>query len=193
MNNLEDRLDAMKEKISSVEFQKNLGSANEVSYFVFDYDPSDEIFVRDYVTKLANDVNHKTHLDYNIKVFDLYNMMIDYLKEEDILEDVFMMEEDEGYDEVAESIKDSLGVDTVDDNYYINYIEEHIDDNSIVFITGVGKIYPIVRAHKILNNLHQQIDNIPVILFLPGVYNGLEIKLFGKLNSNYYRAFKLID
>jgi len=192
-NNLNERLDAMKDKISSVEFRKNLGSANEVSYFVFDYHPNDELFLRKYLTDLVHNINKKDHLDYNIKLFDLYDLMIFFLKDEDILEEVFEMENDEGYEEVVESIKDSMGIDTLDDNYFIQYIKNNIDDNSIVFITGLGKAYPIIRAHKILNNLHLVIENVPVILFLPGTYNGLEIKLFGKMNSNYYRAFKLID
>lgn len=186
------RLQQIEEKIDTPEFKENTGSANEVSCFIFDYDPKDELMVRDYVHDLVERVNQKTYLDYHINCFDLYDIMINYLKKEDILEDVFEMEE-EGFEEVALSIGDAMGINTMDENYFIDYIKERIDKNSVIFITGVGKIYPIVRAHKILNNLHLAIDNIPVVLFLPGTYSAQNISLFGLLNDNYYRAFKLIE
>lgn len=192
MSQTMSRLQQIEEKIDMPEFKENTGSANEVSCFIFDYDPKDELMVRDYVHDLVERVNQKTYLDYHINCFDLYDIMINYLKKEDFLEAVFEMEE-EGFEEVALSIGDAMGINTMDENYFIDYIKERIDKNSVIFITGVGKIYPIVRAHKILNNLHLAIDNIPVVLFLPGTYSAQNISLFGLLNDNYYRAFKLIE
>ena len=75
----------------------------------------------------------------------------------------------------------------------INYIMDYAYENSIVFITGVGKCYPIVRSHNILNNLHQVIDAVPVVMFFPGEYSGQDLHLFGTIkDDNYYRAFKLV-
>lgn len=190
---INDRLDLIENKISSEDFRKNIGSANEVGYYVFDYEPKEELIVRKYIDQLVEEINQKDYLDFHIKKFDLYDILLQYIKEEDILETIFEIEEDEGFHEVSESIKDGMGIDTLDDNYLIKHIQNNIDNNSIVFITGLGKVYPIIRAHKVLNNLHLVIDNVPVILFLPGMYSGLEIKLFGSLTTNYYRAFKLID
>lgn len=192
MNTIQ-KLDRIEAKITSQEFRKNIGSANEVSYYIFDYDPKDEMVVRSYVEKLADKINSKDFLDYNIVVFDLYEIMINYLNEEGILDDVFEIEENEGFDELNASIRDSMGIDGLSGNYYADFIKSNIDSESIVFITGVGKIYPIVRAHKILKNLHLLVDSVPVIVFVPGSYNGVNIQLFGRLSDNYYRAFKLID
>lgn len=37
------------------------------------------------------------------------------------------------------------------------------------------------------------IDNVPVVLFYPGNYDGQELVLFGEIkDDNYYRAFKLV-
>ena len=64
----------------------------------------------------------------------------------------------------------------------------------VVLITGIGKCYPILRSHTVLNNLHQVVDNVPVVLFYPGNYDGQELVLFGEIkDDNYYRAFKLVD
>lgn len=190
---LSDRLDLIEKKISSEEFRNNTGTANEVGYYVFDYDPKDELIVRDYVNELVNKINSKEYLEYHINCFDLYDLMIQSLKEEDILDDILDMEETDGYSDVSNTIQDTMGINSLKDNYIINTIKKNIDDKSIVFITGVGKAYPIIRAHKVLKNTHLKIDNVPVVVFLPGKYSGLEISLFGKLNTNYYRAFKLID
>lgn len=190
---LNEKLDLIEKKISSEEFRNNTGTANEVGYYVFDYDPKDELIVRDYVNELVNKINSKEYLEYHINCFDLYDLMIQSLKEEDILDDILDMEETDGYSDVSNTIQDTMGINSLNDNYIINTIKKSIDDKSIVFITGVGKAYPIIRAHKVLKNTHLKIDNVPVVIFLPGKYSGLEISLFGKLNTNYYRAFKLID
>ena len=61
-------------------------------------------------------------------------------------------------------------------------------------ITGIGKCYPLLRSHTVLNNLHQVIDSVPVVMFYPGEYDGQELVLFGEIkDDNYYRAFKLVD
>jgi len=81
---------------------------------------------------------------------------------------------------------------TAPDNQIIKYINENTPENSIIFITGVGKSYPIVRAHSILNNLHPVSDDIPIVMFYPGKFTGQELILFSEIkDDNYYRAFRL--
>ena len=47
-----------------------------------------------------------------------------------------------------------------EENAFLDKFKEGIadDGNSIVLITGVGKAFPVVRSHTILNNLQ---SNIP--------------------------------
>lgn len=47
-----------------------------------------------------------------------------------------------------------------------------------MFLTGIGKCYPILRSHKVLNNLHQAFVKAPVVMFFPGTYNEQELILF---------------
>ncbi len=71
-------------------------------------------------------------------------------------------------------------------------LQEDLTD-SVVFLTGVGKCHPIIASHNILNNLHQVLDSVPVVMFYPGEYSGQDLKLFGTMDSrNYYRAFQLV-
>jgi len=69
------------------------------------------------------------------------------------------------------------------------------DGNHIVLITGVGKVYPIIRSHTILNKLQPVIKKNPVVMMYPGRYdlnNSMCLRLFDRLgDDNYYRAFPL--
>lgn len=77
---------------------------------------------------------------------------------------------------------------------FLQKIKEQLGDHNVVLITGVGKVYPFVRSHNILNNLQEILDKIPVIMFFPGKYDGLSLRLFDRFkDDNYYRAFRLVD
>ena len=63
----------------------------------------------------------------------------------------------------------------------------------MVFLTGVGAAYPLVRTHSLLNNLQPLLGNIPLVMFYPGRFNGQSL-MFGDLQETpYYRAFRLVD
>ena len=63
----------------------------------------------------------------------------------------------------------------------------------VLLITGVGKVYPFMRSHNILDNIQYLFSDIPVLMLYPGTFNGQDLGLFGKfLDGHYYRAFNLI-
>lgn len=67
------------------------------------------------------------------------------------------------------------------------------DQHDLVIVSGVGSVWPLLRAHTLLNNLQAVMGQTPLVLFYPGRYDGHSLRLFGKLkNNNYYRAFKLV-
>ena len=126
-------------------------------------------------------------------VFDLYEIMISVLKEKGYLEKCYNIESKRGFEKLSVAISNLLQVNTTD-GLIVDYIKSRIPEKAIVFLTGIGKCFPIIRSHTVLNNLHLVIDNVPVILFYPGVYNGQELILFGEIkDDNYYRAFKLVE
>ena len=188
---LDERLRKIEEVISDEDFRKNKGLSNEVGYYIFDYPAEEEIKVRRYLENLKNKNKTKPQ-GYELKIYDLYDIMIDLIEEEGLLESCIEMEEIDGMDYLISSVYDLLKMD-YDSNYFNTYIEENTPDNSIVFITGVGKIYPFLRSHGILNKLHLVFDRAPVVLFYPGKYDGQSLMLFSEFkDENYYRAFPLI-
>jgi len=191
MTNIESRLDKIEEKITNDDFLKNKGLGNEVGYYIFDYAPRNELIVRGHIAYLKEKIN-KSSSGLKIVEYDLYNMVIDILKDKGYLDKCFEFEKTKGLDFTYEAIIKMLRL-TSKSNLLVTHIVENTPQNSVVFITGVGKCYPLVRSHNVLNNLHQILDSVPVVMFFPGIYSGQDLQLFGTIkDDNYYRAFKLI-
>jgi hypothetical protein len=192
MMSLNKRLDLIEPKILEKSFRTGRGTANEVNFWIFDYDPEDEMAVRAHVSFLVNRINGK-HDDVSIACFDLYGLMLEVLREKDYLDKVKQMEETKGSNAVINPIKRTLRL-TEDGDMIIGKIVANLTpEKDIIFLTGIGKAWPIVRSHTILNNLHSRVDKNPLVIFFPGNYTN-ELRLFGEItDDNYYRAFKLIE
>lgn len=188
MANLNARLDSIIPKIKEEKFIDGRGLGNEISFYVFDYEPKDELIVRDYVKHIKKEFNYEG-TDRRIIEFDLYKMLIEITKEKRIFDRVFDMEERQGKDALFRAMTAFAKPEV-----FVQKIKEQLDDYNVVFLTGIGKVYPLVRSHNILNNLQEVLDKTPVVMFFPGTYDGQSLKLFSKFkDDNYYRAFRLVD
>ncbi len=187
-----EKLDAIWPRISDDKFQENKGTGGEVRYFIFDYEPCDERIMRQKIKDLKKRNNPDAD-GFTIVEFDLYNMVVDILRERGYLEKCVKYEKEKGREYLYKAISKTLRL-TTDQNLIVNRIMEQTPEKSVVFLTGVGKVFPYVRAHNVLNNLHQVFDKVPVIMFYPGNWNGQTLSLFGTIHDgNYYRAFPLIQ
>jgi len=188
MSLIRERLNKILGEIGSPAFLSNKGLGNEIGFYIFDYDPKDELLVREHVAYLKRTLQTGSPSRI-VTEFDLYAMMLDLLKKEGVLDDLPRIEEEQGSEYLAEALRDIAGPEV-----YIKLIADQVKGTDIVFLTGVGKVWPILRSHNVLNNLHHVLDKIPVIMFFPGNYDGAELRLFNKLkDDNYYRAFRLIE
>ena len=162
---LSQRLDEMELAIHKPSFRKGTGRANEVNYWVFDFE---------------------------LVVFDLYDIIIDFLEKKNFMEKCYDFEKKRGIERIVKAVTNSMKVND-DDSLIVQYIKEHTPENAVVFLTGIGKCYPILRSHKVLNNLHQAFVRCPVVMFFPGTYNEQELILFNEIkDDNYYRALRLV-
>lgn len=186
-----ERLDKIWDRISDQDFLANRGVANEVRYYVFDYEPCDELIIRDKIKALKKQNNPDADR-FQIVEFDLYEMVISILEEKGYIDKCVKFEEQKGMEYLYTAVTKMLRL-TNDDNLIVNRILENTPENAVVFLTGVGKVFPFVRSHNVLNNLHQVLDSVPVVMFYPGTWNGQSLSLFGTItDGNYYRAFPLI-
>jgi len=187
-----ERLDKILPKLQERQFRENKGLGNEIGFYIFDYDPSDELIVREHIKFLKHKVNNEDS-EVEIKEFDLYEIILEVLENKGYLKKVFELEKQRGTEHIINAVKKTLRL-TQNNDLVVEYIRDRVESNNIVFLTGVGKAWPIIRSHTVLNTLHSVIDYVPVVMFFPGVYDGLELKLFDEIkDDNYYRAFKLIE
>ena len=191
MADLNERLDQMEDAIRKPSFRQSSGRANEVNYWIFDYPPERELEVRERIKYMQNK-NAKGGEEFDLVVFDLYDIIIDFLEKNGFMEECYKFEQKKGLERITKAVSNSMKIND-DDNYIVQYIKDNTPQNAVVFLTGVGKCFPILRSHKVLNNLHQAFVRVPVVMFFPGVYNEQELILFGEIkDDNYYRAFKLV-
>ena len=188
MANLNSRLDQIIPKIKEDKFIEGRGLGNEISFYVFDYEPEGELVVRDYIKHIKREFDYEG-TNRRIVEFDLYKMLIEITKEKRIFDRIFEMEERQGKDALFKALTTFAKPEV-----FLQKINEQMQDHNVVFITGVGKVYPLVRSHSSLNNLQEVLDKIPVIMFFPGQYDGQSLQLFSRFkDDNYYRALRLID
>lgn len=192
MSNIEDRLNKLENKIKDEQFKTNKGLGNEVGYYIFDYLPEEELLIREKIINLEKKYRGK---ETKIVVFDLYDIIIKFLEEESFFDACVKFEEKKGLQEIVSAVNELLRMEEDNEkNELLLYIKKNTPKESIIFLTGIGKCYPILRSHKILNNMHQYIDEVPVIMFFPGIYDGQSLVLFGEIkDDNYYRAFRIVD
>lgn len=187
-----ERLDKILPKLQEKRFRENKGLGNEIGYYIFDYDPEEEFIVREHIKFLKQKINNENS-KIEIKEFDLYEIMLEILNEKNYLDKTFDIENKKGTEYILKGIQKTLRL-TLENDLVTQYIRQRVNNNHIVFITGVGKVWPIIRSHLILNTLHAVIDQVPLVMFFPGTYSGQDLNLFNEVEDrNYYRAFKLVD
>lgn len=191
MADLTARLNEMETAIRKPSFRQSIGRANEVNYWVFDYPPERELEVREHIAYLKNKNQGGTD-GFELVVFDLYDIIIDFLEQRGFMDKCYGFERKAGISRIVKAVNNSLKVND-DDSLIVRYIKDHTPENAVVFLVGIGKCYPILRSHKVLNNLHQAFVRVPVVMFFPGTYNEQELILFNEIkDDNYYRAFRLV-
>ena len=192
MASIHKRLDKILPIIMDERFREGKGLGNEIGFYIFDYDPEDELIVREHINFLKEKVNIDNR-EITIREFDLFEIVLETIKDKGYLEKVFEMEKQKGTESILTPIKKTLRL-TQNNDLIVDYIRNRIEDNDVVFLTGVGKAWPIIRSHTVLNNLHAVVDNVPLIMFYPGTYSGHDLHLFDEISDqNYYRAFTLVD
>ena len=185
MSNILDELSKISNRISEETFLKNKGLSNEVGIHVFCYDPSDELVVTAYFEELKKLENAL----FNLVECDLYNIFLSICEEKRIIKNISTTEERKG----KEFLKNQLQKIASAEAFVEKMKYEPHQYGDILLITGVGKVYPFMRSHKILDNIQHIFSDIPVIMLYPGTFNGQDLELFGSfLDGHYYRAFNLL-
>jgi BREX protein BrxB len=191
---LTSRLNQILPKVTSDEFLSGAGLGNEIAFYIFNYPPEEEVRVRNHIHFLIEHIpKHKPGLQ--VKHVNLLGFAVDHLKNRNLLEKSFKMQRERGDQHLLKQLETVL-----DPNKTKHMFAEMAkpEDHDLILVSGVGSVYPMLRAHKLLNNLPEVMGQTPLVMFYPGKYDGQYLRLFGKLSHSdlenpYYRAFKLVE
>lgn len=189
MNLFVSRLNKIWDRITSDELLHNKGLGNEIGFYIFDYPPEKEPQMREHIRFIIKRFE-KERAELSVIHIDLFDLMIGYLKERNLLDKTLHYEKNKGSDVVLKDLSKTLNAGKLAQEFAQKVEPENRD---LVLVSGVGKIWPLLRSHLLLNNLQPLMGNTPLVMFYPGRYSGQDLRLFDRLEGkNYYRAFRLI-
>ncbi len=191
---LQQRFQHLFDVIGSPRFLNKQGLGNEVPFFICPFNPDEAVSMERIRLQLGNRLEQA-----GIKVLDinLYDLTIEMLKEREIWEQVL---ETESNVDKAEFMELLQGVLDTKDNLVPAIAEKMYEATfDVLFLSGVGEVFPYIRSHNVLNNLQSTAKDQPTVMFFPGSYvhtleKGASLDLFGRMNDDkYYRAFNIFD
>jgi hypothetical protein len=142
-------------------------------------------------------VTRITHTGIAVLDLSLYDLSLGILEERGILKQILEIEQQSDKGEIRELLQSVLGPEA----NLIPKIGDAIEaaPHDVIFLSGVGEVYPYIRSHSVLNNLQSTAKDKPTVLFFPGSYThalatGASLDLFGRLHDDkYYRAFNILN
>lgn len=185
MSDIFNSLSKISVRLSEESFLTNKGLSNEVGIHIFCYEPKDELIVRAYFENLRK----QQDVPYKLIERDLYEIFLEICEEKRILKSIPNMEDRKGKEYLSEQLQKVATPEAFVEK--MKY-EPH-QKGDVLLITGIGKVYPFMRSHKILDNIQHIFSDIPVLMLYPGTFDGQNLGLFEKfLDGHYYRAFNLL-
>jgi hypothetical protein len=180
--------------VTSQRFLTKQGLGNEVPFFICPYPAEEGLSM---VEDRLDLVTRITHAGMAVLDLSLYDLSLAILKERGILDQILEIEPDTDKGEIRELLQSVLDPKA----NLIPKIGDAIEatPHDVIFLSGVGEVYPYIRSHNVLNNLQSTAKDKPTVLFFPGSYThalatGASLDLFGRLHDDkYYRAFNILN
>lgn len=185
------RFEHLLKLMSSRKFLDMTGPSNDVPYYICPFLVEETQSMYRHTSQLVKALELK---QINVFEINLYRLTIEHLESINVLDRLL---NDQATTLPSSFFNSVSGLTDTEDficPLMINRIREASPD--IVFITGVGEVYPYIRSHLILSTLENSFTDKPLVLFFPGKYEtdsvkGSNLTLFGFLDDKYYRAFNI--
>ena len=191
-SNIQASFDHLLTVLSGKRFLQKEGLGNEVPFFICPFEASISVEVLRLEKQLVNRLEQS---GIRVLEINLYDLSIEILKERGIWEQILEIEPSVSKDELKELLQGVLDPEA----NLVPAIADLLKNNEfeMLFLTGVGEIFPIIRSHHVLNNLQSTAKEKPTLMFFPGTYThtlatGASLDLFERLHDDkYYRAFNI--
>jgi hypothetical protein len=189
-----ERAEHLFKVVTSQRFLTKQGLGNEVPFFICPYPAEEGLSMVDDRLDLVTRI---THAGIAILDLSLYDLSLGILEERGILKQILEIEQESDKGEIRELLQSVLDPEA----NLIPKIGDAIEatPHDVIFLSGVGEVYPYTRSHSVLNNLQSTAKDKPTVLFFPGSYThalatGASLDLFGRLHDDkYYRAFNILN
>ena len=176
-------------QVTTKKFLDMQALGGEEPFFIYSFDPQKQDFITSETKRLKKRVEE---VGYSVLVINLYQLSINMLEKRNMLKKVLEKEQSLPKHKLLQTLTNILDVETKIMPEIQNLVNEN--KTSMVFIEGVGEVYPFIRSHIIINNLQKVITDRPTIMFFPGKFDGHTLVLFNKVHDdNHYRAFNIIN
>lgn len=189
-----ERFDHLLNVVANPRFLRMEGIGNEVPFFICDYNPAEAVAMGRLQKQLANRLNQQ---GLRILEINLYDLVIAIMQAEGDWDWYLAEEAQMPKVKLLENLQSLLDVEHVLVPAIVDRMAQA--DFDVLFIAGVGEVFPYIRSHNVLNNLQKAAKLRPTVLFFPGDYShsietGASLDLFGRLRDDkYYRAFNIYD
>lgn len=191
---MQDRLQHLFSVVSGQRFLNKQGLGNEVPFFICPYRPEEAVEMERLQRQL---INRLEQAGVRILSTNLYDLAVSILKERDIWDRVLELEPTVSKDQLKELLQGVLDPEA----HLVPAIAAKLQsvEFDVLFLSGVGEVFPYIRSHNVLNNLQSTAKDQPTVMFFPGSYThsletGASLDLFGRLHDDkYYRAFNIYD
>ena len=189
---MQDRFQHLFSVISGQRFINKQGLGNEVPFFICPFKSEESVEMERLRHQL---VNRLEQAGVRILEINLYDLSIEILKEREIWDQIREMEVSVSKEELKELLQGVLDPEA----HLVPAIAAKLAraEFEVLFLSGVGEVFPYIRSHNVLNNLQSTAKERPTVMFFPGAYThslefGSSLVLFGKLHDDkYYRAFNI--
>ena len=189
MSKIIDDFEQIFRQVTTDKFLGLQALGGEEPFFIYSFDPAIQDLITSETKRLQKRIKQSGH---SVLVINLYDLAIKMLKERNMLTKILEKEQSLPKTKLLQSLQNMLDVETK----IMPEIQKMVDKEktSMVFIEGIGEVYPYIRSHTIINNLQKVVTDRPTLFFFPGKFDGHKLVLFNKVNDdNQYRAFNIIN
>ena len=186
LESLEIKFDKLFSNLKKESFLSMSALGGEIPFYIVPYNPVQE---NDVVSKTKQLKDRLSLAGISVYEINLFDLALDMLEARGVLDKIVAKESSLSKAKLFKTLQGVLDSETK----LIPQIEKLVKENpsGMIFLTGIGQVFPYIRSHTILNNLQNSIKDRPTVMFFPGTY-GQDLSLFGTLkDDNYYRAFNL--
>ena len=181
--------------LRSERFLKMEGLSKEVPFFIYHFPPAWALDVE----QMRDRVRTRLQSDDGLSVVEvnLYDLAVQLLQDRGVWARVLQLEPEMDKAEFRETLQGMLDP----HDHLAPAIRARLEEepSDVVFLTGIGEVFPFVRTHTVLENLQSVVVGRPMLTWFPGTFEftqsaGHQLRALNlSVSDSYYRAKDILE